>query len=99
MSATTANPRPALTTEEIVVYATPTRSGTQLRFDCPCGRVHLHGRAEPGSGTTPYRESHCRDPRSPLFDTVYRLVEVAPKDPPLTQSTCGRRSISRLGRP
>ncbi len=102
MSATEAYPRPALASDEEnvrIVFAEPTKRGTQLRFACPCGSTHLHGRAEPGDGTTPYRESHCREPGSPLYGIVYKLIEVEPGDPRLAPMPRGRRPIRRSGRP
>lgn len=78
-----------------IIFATPTKSGTQLRYQCPCGQVHLHGRAKPGDGTTPFRESHCQEPTSPLHGITYRLIEVEPGDPRLAPIRRGRKPLRR----
>ncbi|MDP9365280.1 MAG: hypothetical protein M3Q10_13825 [Chloroflexota bacterium] len=72
----------------------PTKAGSQLIFWCPgCGSRHLHGR--PSGDMTPYRQSHCFAPSSPLYGIVYKLVEVAPGEPRLTPTPRGRRPIKR----
>lgn len=94
-------PLPALTTDHDddsrfpIVFATPTKRGSQLKYLCPCGRHHLHGRPEVGDGTTPFRESHCQDPSSPLYDATYRVVEVEPGDHRLNRPSRGRKTIQQ----
>jgi hypothetical protein len=100
MNGTPARIRPSIPAEgppivpdsdDVVVYATATKRGTQLKYHCPCGGLHLHGRPAPGDGTTPYRQSHCQSPGSPLFDREYFLVEVPPDDPRLMPAPRGKR--------
>lgn len=104
MSATIVSRFPALTTDHDsryrVIFAKPTKTGSQLTFYCPgCQSRHLHGRPEPGSDMTPYRESHCFNPESANYGIVYKIVEVPPNDPRLTATPRGRKPSKRQGYP